>query len=256
MSTMKATHGHSQACCNIPPVVSSGYVPKGLYEELGGMKTYVTGPEEATRGIVSVFDIFGYFDQTLQGADILATGDQHQKYKVFMPDWFHGSPCPIEWYPPNTQQKQKQLGEWFGRNMPHGVAAALPSYIAALKAANPSIKSWGLIGYCWGGKVTELVTASEDNPFKIAAACHPAMVDPSAAEKIPVPYILLSSGEESAEDVKKFETNLKVPSHVEIFGDQVHGWMAARADLDNPRVQAEYSRGYQTVLEFFGKHWD
>jgi dienelactone hydrolase len=100
------------------------------------------------------------------------------------------------------------------------------------------------------------VTASEDNPFKIAAACHPAMVDPSAAEKIPVPYILLSSGEESAEDVKKFESNLKVPNHVEIFGDQVHGWMAARADLDNSRVQEEYSRGYQTVLEFFGKHWD
>lgn len=57
----------------------------------------MTGPEEATRGIVAVFDIFGYFDQTLQGADILATSDQHQKYKVFMPDWFNGSPCPAEW---------------------------------------------------------------------------------------------------------------------------------------------------------------
>lgn len=39
MSTMQATHGHSQACCNIPPVVSEGYVPKGSYDELDGMKT-------------------------------------------------------------------------------------------------------------------------------------------------------------------------------------------------------------------------
>jgi hypothetical protein len=49
-------------------------------------------------------------------------------------------------YPPNTEEKQKDLGEWFGKNMPQGPAAALPGYIAALKAANPSITSWGLIG--------------------------------------------------------------------------------------------------------------
>lgn len=57
----------------------------------------MTGPHEATKGIVAVFDIFGYFDQTIQGADILAASDRHQKYKVFMPDWFNGSPCPAEW---------------------------------------------------------------------------------------------------------------------------------------------------------------
>jgi hypothetical protein len=42
-------------------------------------------------------DIFGYFPQSLQGADILASSDDHQKYKVFIPDWFNGEPCPIEW---------------------------------------------------------------------------------------------------------------------------------------------------------------
>jgi hypothetical protein len=35
-----------------------------------------------------VFDIFGYFDQTIQGADILANSDAHHKYKVVMPDWY------------------------------------------------------------------------------------------------------------------------------------------------------------------------
>jgi hypothetical protein len=43
-----------------------------------------------------IYDIFGYFDQTIQGADILATSSD-QKYKVFIPDWFKGEPCPIEW---------------------------------------------------------------------------------------------------------------------------------------------------------------
>lgn len=52
-------------------------------------------------------------------------------------------------YPPNTEEKQRDLGEWFGKDMPQGPAAALSSYIAALKAANPSITSWGLIGVSW-----------------------------------------------------------------------------------------------------------
>lgn len=39
MSSMPASHGHSAACCNIPPVVSKGYKAKGSYEEIGGYKT-------------------------------------------------------------------------------------------------------------------------------------------------------------------------------------------------------------------------
>ncbi len=66
---------------------------------------------------------------------------------------------------------------------------------------------------------------------------------------------MLASGEEPPETVKEFEGNLKVPHHVETFSDQVHGFMAARADLSNARVKDEYSRGYKTVLEFFGKEW-
>ena len=37
--TMGTCHGHNEACCNIPPVVASGYSAKGSYEELGGLKT-------------------------------------------------------------------------------------------------------------------------------------------------------------------------------------------------------------------------
>ena len=39
MAAMPAVSGHSEACCNIPPVVSSEYVAKGTYEHLGGIKT-------------------------------------------------------------------------------------------------------------------------------------------------------------------------------------------------------------------------
>ncbi|KAI1286593.1 Alpha/Beta hydrolase protein [Xylaria venustula] len=255
-SSMPATHGHNAACCNVPPVVSDGYRPKGSYVQAGGKKTYVTGPSDATKGLVSIFDIFGFFSQTLQGADILATGGANQQYKVFMPDWFDGKPCPLEWYPPDTEEKQAKLDEWFGKNSPFDVAAALPGYVKALQEANPSINSWGIVGYCWGGKVIELVTSqASSNPFSIAVACHPAMVNPSGADNIGVPYGLIASMEEPVETIKDFESRLKVPHRVEIFGDQVHGFMAARADLNDGHVKAEYARTYQVVLDFLGKEW-
>ncbi|KAK1768702.1 Alpha/Beta hydrolase protein [Phialemonium atrogriseum] len=255
MSTMPATHGHNEACCNIPPVVSKGYHAKGSYQELGGYKTYVTGPSDATKGIVAIYDIFGYFEQTLQGADILATSDDHTKYKVFIPDWFKGSPCPIDWYPPNTEEKKKNLGAFFQKFPPPKIAGKVPAFVKALQAKNPSIKSWAIIGYCWGGKVVSLTVTADSNPFSVAAQIHPAMVDPKEAEGVKVPMALLASKEEPADVIKKFEENLKGPKHVETFSDQVHGFMAARADLSDSRVKEEYARGYRTLLEFFGKNW-
>ncbi|KAF4124772.1 Dienelactone hydrolase [Geosmithia morbida] len=255
MSTMPASHGHSEACCNVPPVVTKGYKNKGTYEEIGGYRSYVTGPADATKAIVVTYDIFGYFEQTLQGADILAYSDDKQKYKVYMPDWFHGKPFPISSFPPDNEEKQKALGKFFETYPPPKVAGQIPPYVDAIKAKDSSITSFGIVGYCWGGKVISLVVKADSNPFSIAAAAHPAMVDPADAEGIKVPFALLASKDEPIEDVDKFEAALKVPKHVETFPDQIHGWMAARSNLEDPRVKAEYERGYKVLVEFFGNHF-
>lgn len=81
------------------------------------------------------------------------------------------------------------------------------------------------------------------------------MVDPAEADGISVPYVLLASGEEESKTIEEFEGRLKVPHHVETFADQVHGWMAARADLSDKHIKEEYARGYQIVLDFLAKHW-
>jgi len=80
------------------------------------------------------------------------------------------------------------------------------------------------------------------------------MVDPTEAANIDIPFCMLASGDEPVEDVKKFDAALKGPHHVEIFDDQIHGWMGARADLSVQRNKEEYERGYRTLLEFFGKY--
>lgn len=94
----------SVACCKLP-VIQNDYQPRGQYVELDGVKTYLAGASGADKAIFVVYDIFGFFNQTLQGADILADGDTEGKYQVYVPDFFEGQPASIDWYPPDTQEK-------------------------------------------------------------------------------------------------------------------------------------------------------
>ena len=70
----------------------------------------VTGPSNASQAILAVYDIFGFFPQTIQGADILAHSDKEHPYQVFVPDFFDGEPADISWYPPDTKEKGEKLG--------------------------------------------------------------------------------------------------------------------------------------------------
>ncbi|CAG8102064.1 unnamed protein product [Penicillium nalgiovense] len=248
--------GISKACCSIPPVVSKGYQAKGEYKTINGLKTYVTGPESATKAILVIYDIFGFFDQTIQGADILATSTD-QKYRVFMPDFFEGSPADISWYPPTTQEHKEKLGNFFStKAAPPRTLSKIPNVVAEGNKLAPggNFQSWSILGYCWGGKIATLSSGADNKLFKAVAQCHPAMVDPNDAEVVNIPMVFLASKDETPKDVKDFEANLKVPKYVETFPTQIHGWMAARSDLENPEVRKEYERGYKTVLEFFHQH--
>lgn len=109
----------------------------------------VTGPANATKAIIFVFDIFGYFPQTIQGADILSTSHDHEKYLVFMPDFFEGKPADIAWYPPTDETKQKLLGEWFQtQGSPFEGAKKIDPILKSIEKEYSGIKSWGVIGVC------------------------------------------------------------------------------------------------------------
>jgi dienelactone hydrolase len=80
------------------------------------------------------------------------------------------------------------------------------------------------------------------------------MVAADDAPGITIPFAMLPSQDESKDDVAAWEKGLKVPHLVEWFPTQIHGWMAARGNLDDAEVKKEYERGYKTVLEWFHKH--
>ncbi|KAL9018839.1 MAG: hypothetical protein Q9185_003857 [Variospora sp. 1 TL-2023] len=148
----------SQACCTVPPAVVGDYKPKGDYIDIDGMQVYTTGPSGATSAIFIIYDIFGFSSQALQGADILARADESHQYQVFMPDFFLGKPLPLSVFPPDTDEKKKQMGDFFaGPANPPDNAQKVPELVKKLGQKYTGIQKWGSLGMCWGGKVGEFV---------------------------------------------------------------------------------------------------
>ncbi|KAF2458357.1 hypothetical protein BDY21DRAFT_342266 [Lineolata rhizophorae] len=250
-SSTRTMSGASKACCTVPPVVSEGYKEKGEWVTVDGLKTYATGPASAKKGILVIYDIFGFYPQTLQGADILAHGDSEVPKRVFMPDWFEGKPASLSWFPPQTDDQKSKLGAFFAEvAAPPKHVPRVPIVADELKKLAPDVADWGIVGYCWGAKIVNL-SSQAGTPFKAAACCHPAMVDPNDASNITIPIAMLPSKDESKDDIAAWQKGLKQANKVEWFEDQIHGFMAARGDLTDANVKQQYERGYKLLLDWF-----
>ncbi|KAF7320040.1 Dienelactone hydrolase family protein [Mycena kentingensis (nom. inval.)] len=248
-------HNTNKACCSIPPV-NSDYTPKGSFKSVGGFnKVYVTGAG-STNAIVCVYDIFGFFPQTQQGADVLASS---LDTTVYMPDFFepHG-PFPLDKFPPTTDEGKADLQAFFG-----GPASApatvekLTAFVKHLKDTTSGLKV-GVYGFCWGGKVT--VTASaEGSPLDAAAIVHPAFLAVGDAEKLAIPLGIYPSKDEPQDEYLKIVNELAKKPFAskcdnKFYANMHHGWAAARADLAKEDNKEEFQDVYARLAGFFGKN--
>lgn len=67
------------------------------------------------------------------------------------------------------------------------------------------------------------------------------------AENLTIPHIVLASKDEPADVVNHYTDILArngIGGHVETYTTMWHGWMGARARLDEKESSAEYIRGY------------
>ena len=65
------------------------------------------------------------------------------------------------------------MGAFFaGPAQPPKTVEATKKIMAELKQKYPSVEKWGMMGLCWGGKCTALLSANGD--FAASAQLHPA----------------------------------------------------------------------------------
>ncbi|KAH9908316.1 hypothetical protein F4778DRAFT_716861 [Xylariomycetidae sp. FL2044] len=220
------------------------------------MNIDATGPKTADRGVLYIYDAFSFTPQSLQGADILA----HSSSKpclVIMVDWFKGDAVKEEWMVSGKPEDRQLMQKFIETTAnPNNALTAVTQVLSQFKSLYPAVTSWGGMGFCWGGKIISLLAAkgAADSPLVAAVQSSPARLDPEEAKTVTIPMAVLASAGEDAAAVKQYGENLKGVKHVETFGSQVHGWMSARADLDNAHVRKEYERGYKIAVDFFDKY--
>ncbi|KAF8078238.1 hypothetical protein FPV67DRAFT_1405312 [Lyophyllum atratum] len=250
MST--TTHNTNKACCTIPPV-QSDYTPKGTFKPYGNFqRVYVTGPESSENKIVCVYDIFGYFPQTQQGADIVASA---LKATVYMPDFFEPDPpFPPEKFPPQTEKDKADIQAFFGSTAsPPKAIEKLTSFGHTLKANGA--KKIGAYGFCWGGKVT-ISAGGPSTPFTSVAIVHPAMLSAADAEKLTVPLGIYVTKDEPADEYNKIldiisKKPFAAKNDHKKYPNMFHGFAAARGDLKNAENKKEYEDVYARLANFF-----
>lgn len=210
----------------------------------------VTGPESATKAIFVLYDIFGYSHPIIRGVDKLADAG----FRVFMPDFFEGNPAPMSLMPldgpPDEDAMDKFCAE---RGDTKKTMKRMSELLKHCEKLQPSIKTWGLLGYCWGGYVCQYAIGA-DTPFTACVECHPGFPEVEVAEAVTIPLMALCSKDEPEKDFAHFQPALKVPNYFEVFETMVHGWLSARAELDKDDVLTEFNRGYAMMADWFKKY--
>jgi len=249
--TMSTVHNPNEACCSIPPVLVD-YTVKGTYKPYGAFdRVYVTGDKSETALIIT-YDIFGFFSQTLQGADILAKTLGAQ---VFVPDFLGENVYKLENFPPKSEQEKKDLQNFFRTTAnPSVTAVSLVEFANILKGEG--FKKIGALGYCWGGKVVILGALKEGSPLDAISSVHPSTLSSQDAEGLSVPVGLFASQDESKDEFDKFVAVLsKKPFAAKVaskyYSNMFHGWAAARANLSDPENKREYEDLYSRASAFF-----
>ncbi|KUJ23973.1 uncharacterized protein LY89DRAFT_8048 [Mollisia scopiformis] len=242
-----------EACQTIPPVVVTNYQTKGHYKQIAGLKTYITGPPTSKKALITIYDIFGFASQTLQGADLLAAA---VGALVFVPDFLEGHVAREEWFA--SKEPSPEKAAFFAMLDPAGNAGKLGRFVEAAKGEVEfgDVQSWGAFGLCWGGKIAVLASGP-GTPFKVSGQTHPGQLNVEDAKKLEIPHIVLASNGEDEKVVAEYKAVLVgegKPGVVESYMNMHHGWMGTRAKLDEAENLKEYERGYNQVAAFFAKH--
>lgn len=240
----------SPACCTIPPVAAD-YAPKGKMQNIGGVDCYVIGNEQCDKAIVGIFDVFGYWPSTQQGADILAA---MTNVRVILPDFFAGSPLPQDVVPWDTPEKKAAVDDFMkDKGSPLKCRDALLTVAKALQESG--VSSLGLYGLCWGSKGATLA-CGEGTPFLAFVQIHPSFVDPQDANQIRIPVASFTSKDEPQDILEKFYKNLQANPEItkcisHHYPNNQHGFAGARAKLQDPENLASFQDVYKRTAEFF-----
>jgi len=202
--------------------------------------------------LISVHDIFGFHPHVKYISDRLSGNG----FRAVVPDFFHGKPVSIENFPPpNFTETAKLLfsKDRFWVQVKSDLLTTMNYY---RETAN--VTSFGLYGFCWGGKM--IVYACADSDFEGINAIglvHPSRLVNQDANGINASALLLPSNAEP--DMVPFQQIIQrrlgedKAEHYR-YNDMRHGFAGATSDFSNPDIRKRVEDVIEKMSSFFRKH--
>jgi len=235
---------HSQ-CLENPPSLSSTS-GLGSVQEIGGLKAYVTGPQDSKLAILLISDVFGYEAPNLRKlADKVAANG----FLVVVPDFFYGDPLDLG--NPNV--------DWQSWLKIHGVDKGCEdAKLVISDLRSKGVTSIGAAGFCWGGVVVVKLAKFDD--IQAGVVLHPGPITEDDINEVKRPIAILGAEIDNSsppEKVKHFgeilSTKPGVDSFVKIFPGVSHGWSVRYSDDDESAVKSA-EESHEDMLNWFTKY--
>eukprot|EP00878_Enallax_costatus_P000227 GHUV01000291.1.p1 GENE.GHUV01000291.1~~GHUV01000291.1.p1 ORF type:complete len:268 (+),score=49.13 GHUV01000291.1:86-889(+) len=246
--TIAPCTGQMDVCCAAGAPVNVDYNPKGRYEQIGDMRVYIAG-EENTKGLIPVYDIFGFSNQFLQVCDRLAA----MGYVVAAPDIFRGQPWSLEKFPPKPEDNLSgwiQSYSWDEKVKPD-------VYAVVNRLRSQGVSSFGTIGFCWGAAMS-VRAAADGATFRAAALLHPSLFGKEGewCPAVKGPIAVFSANGDPYETIQEA---MKGHQHADQcvyrqYNNMIHGFCGARGKFEDPEVAKCVGEVLGLLQEFFDKN--
>ncbi|CAL5413291.1 unnamed protein product [Camellia sinensis] len=218
----------------------------GNLQEIGGLKTYVTGPQDSKLAILLISDVFGYEAPNLRK---LANKVAAEGFLVVVPDFFYGEPFNLN--NPNMDRESWRKAHGVDK----GFEDAKP-VISALRSKG--VTSIGAAGFCWGGVV--VVKLARTDEIQAAVVLHPGRITEDEIKEVKCPISILGAEIDQVsppEQLKQFGEILSakpgIDSFVKIFPGVSHGW-SVRYDIGNESAVKSAEESHGDMLSWFKKY--
>ncbi len=207
------------------------------------LDAYVAGPDNATKGVVVLPEIFGINDHIQDMADQFGAAG----YKAIAPALFDRAEQGVDLgYGPDDRKKG------FGLRQQISDEQSIADISAAAKALGTPVASTAVVGYCWGGTLAWL-SSTRTKLFGAASAWYGGGIAATKDEKPNNPiefHFGETDGSIPQSDIDAIKAaHPDAPAYV--YPDAGHGFGCKDRDSWNPEA---YKLAQERTLAFFAKN--
>ncbi|WZN59248.1 dienelactone-like hydrolase [Chloropicon roscoffensis] len=244
----------TKACCDAGLPAKSTGEPIGKVFDLASspagkpLPCYEVGSGD--RAVIVAYDIFGFTEnkRTRLVCDQIAAAGM----RVIMPDFYRGTDvlAHFKTFPP--EGGIPAVIDWVTGVAPFDTVIEELFEVVVKYLESTGVRSIGMIGFCWGGKVVML--ASKRGKIKGGVSCHPAFLEPEDGANADCPQFFMPAGDDppidpvfNAMKSKPFFDKCKK----KVYSDQPHGWVL-RSDMSDPTAKAarDANDAVELAIEF------